>query len=318
MIVTPFSMLFLALFALIISGRFTIRLLTYLARAFGISEFTISFIILALATSLPELFIAISSSLQDEGELALSNVFGANIINMTLLIGIATLFAAGISTGQLHLKRDITLGSTIIILPLVMLLNGSISRFEGFILLGAFGLYLYLLVRDQSLYALQQPNKHILRGIGSILLALGMVSTLIIAANLTVQSSISLAELLHIPTFIIGLFVLSFGTTLPELVTTLHAAYNKQPSMVLGIVIGSNITNASLIIGLASVIQPIHLQLTSAHITTMVFVALSVILMGYLAKKQGNLSILDGLTLIGCFLLFGTIIMFSSVPQIAL
>jgi len=105
-----------SLSVLVVSGRLIIRLLTKITLSFGISEFTVAFILLALATSMPDLFVAVSSSFKQADELILSTVLGANIVNMTLIIGLTAIFSGGIPTTNLHLRRNLVAGSLITLL----------------------------------------------------------------------------------------------------------------------------------------------------------------------------------------------------------
>jgi cation:H+ antiporter len=303
-----FATLLLTLLASIIllavSGRYAIRFLSHVASAFGISEFTVAFIILAVATSMPELFIAVSSSLHNNSDLILAVVFGSNIANVTLIVGLTALLSGGISTSQLNLRRNIIIGVGITIMPLVFLLNGVISRLEGVLLVGVFCIYVVQLVRDRSSFSRERAGRQLSYGLISIVLALIMIAVLIFASDRTVSSAIELAALAGIPAFLIGLFVLSLGSSLPEFVTILHSNRNGKPGMVLGNIIGSNISNSSLIIGIAAIIRPISTGMHVSLIVSMVFVVLSILLLSYLASQRRDLSIFDGLKLVLLFAVF--------------
>ena len=316
-----FAVLLLTLLAsvllLAISGRYAIRFLTNVADAFGISEFTVAFIILAIATSMPELFIAISSSLHSNSDLILATVLGSNIANVTLIIGLTALLSGGISTSQLNLRRHILIGVGITILPLVFLLNGVISRFEGVLLLLVFAWYVIRLLRDRSSFGKERRKRQLSYGFLSIGLALLMISILVFASEKTVSSSVELAALVGIPAFLIGLFVLSVGSSLPEFITTFQANKNGQAGLVLGNIIGSNIANSSLVIGVAAVIAPINTGLHASLAVTMFFVVASMLLLGYLATKRSDLSIFDGMKLILVFGIFILAVLFAGALDIA-
>lgn len=308
----PIVVLVLALIGVVVSGRLTIRFLTNITTAFGVSEFTVAFVILALATSMPEVFVGITSSLRGASDLIISTALGSNIVNATLITGLTALLSGGISTEQLHLKRDLSVGGIISFLPLLFLLNGTVSRFEGLMLLLVFLMYLALLAHDQLQYRSFQMPSHLLRGLFSVVLALAAIGLLLYSSDKTVASSVELAALVGIPSFLIGLFLLSLGTSLPELVTTLQANRRGKSAMALGNIIGSNITNSSLVIGIAALIHPISVSLHRTMITTMVSVVVASVLLAYLAARREKLSIGDGLRLLSAFILFGIAILIAS------
>lgn len=311
MVFTVTAILLGSLAALVVSGRYAIRLLTNVTTAFGVSEFTVAFIILAVATSMPELSVAITSSLKGANELVLSTVLGSNIANVTLIIGLTAILSGGIRTTGLNIQRDIGLAIAITLLPLMFLLNGVLSRFEGIILILVFVYYLYSLLRDQATYSKSRAPRHILRGVFSIIGTLIAIALLILAANATVSSATNLAELIGIPAFLIGVFMLSIGTSLPELVTTLSSNWSGKYTMTLGNIIGSNVTNSSLVLGIASIIRPIEFTLDRSIGITMASVAVAILVMGYMAARRDNLSIKDGIFLVFLFFITGVAILLA-------
>lgn len=308
----PLLVLALALAGVVVGGRLTIRFLTNITTAFGVSEFTVAFVILAIATSMPEVFVGITSSLRGASDLVISTALGSNIVNATFIMGLTALLSGGISTQQLNLKRDLAVGGIISFLPLLFLLNGIVSRFEGLLLILVFVLYLALLARDQIRYQSLQMPHHLLRGIFSFVFALLAIGLLLYASDKTVAASVELAAAVGIPSFLIGLFLLSIGTSLPELVTTLQANRRGKSAMALGNIIGSNVTNSSLVIGIAALINPISVSLHRTMVTTMVSVVIASVLLAYLAARRDKLTIGDGLRLLSAFVIFGVVILTAS------
>jgi len=307
-----FVTLGLSLTILIGCGRYIIVYLSRAARHFGLSEFTIAFIILAVATSFPELFIAISSATQNAGDIVLAVAFGSNVINTSLVIGLAAFLSVGISTAGLNLRRDIIIGAAITIMPIFFLLDGSIYFLERFVLLCAFFFYLFLLYRDHH----KQPSKfkfpHLLHGLIDSLIALIFIVILIIAADYVVSSSASLAQSFRVPSFLIGLFVLAFGTSLPELVLAIQASLSHKPGLALGNVIGTNIANSGLVIGLASIAAPLKISLTPSILATTLFLLVAIVTLGIFATSKQKISTKEGLALIALFLIFIPISLFAS------
>lgn len=309
-----FITLTLALAALVLCGRFLIRLLSNVTTAFGLSEFSVAFIFLAVATSLPELFVAIASAQQHAGDIVIAVALGSNVVNMTLIIGAAALLSAGIPTTGLNLRRDIFIGSGITLLPILFLLNGIISRFEGVLLLLAFSYYMYLLYRDRNTFNGAAAPRRILRGVASIFGILLLVGVLLVASNATVDSSVQLATAVGIPTFLIGLFLLAIGTSLPELTTTFSSALQRRPAMALGGILGSNVADSALIIGIASLVRPLEVTVNLPLVTTAAFVVIALVILGDFAFTRQRISIAEGLWLLFAFAMFTGTMLIVSVP----
>ena len=303
--------LFVALAGLIFSGRYAITYLSHVTKAFGVSEFTVAFIILAIATSLPELFVGITSALKGANDIILATALGSNIINITFITGLTALLSGGIGTTRLHIKRDFGIAGAITLLPLLFLLNGRIGRGEAVILLLVFAYYVFLLIKDQSHLPEENPTKNIRHGVLYTVLTLLAVGVLIYASDTVVSSSVILAATIGIPSFLIGLFLLSIGTSLPELVTTLHSNKTGKPAMALGNIIGSNIANSTLVIGVAALIHPIETTLHPTLVATMVSVIIATGLIWYLASKGDSLSVFDGIKLLAAFFIFGIVILLT-------
>lgn len=306
--------LVLSLGVLVLSGRWVIQLLGNIAVALGVSEFTLAFVFLAVATSAPELFVSISSAQKGAGELVLAVALGSNIVNMTLIVGLAAIISFGINTAGLSLRRDVLIGMAVTVLPLIFLLDGVISRLDGLLLLAAFAFYIFLLKKDARRYNHSRIPRNLSRGIGSAILVLVLVAIVIIAANVTVTSSVKLASFLNLPPFIIGLFLLAIGTSLPEMTTTLQAALQNKPTMALGNILGSNVADSALIVGIASLVRPLHVPITPTLITTAGWVIVSLCAIGYFAFSRKKITFSEGLILLLLFFLFAGSTLLTNIP----
>ncbi len=299
-----------ALTALIVFGRLIVRMIMTIACQLGVSEYAVAFVLLAVATSIPELFIGIASARQHAGELVLATALGSNIINMTLIVGAATVISLGISTSGLNLRRDVLFGGAITVLPIFLLADSVIDRKEGLLLLGLFSLYLALMYRDQHKHHTVADNRH--NNIGDVLVNIvilaALVSGLVYASNLTVDSAVSLATAIGIPSFLIGIFVLALSTSLPELTTTLHSALARRPGLALGTILGSNAADSALIIGTAALTQPLRVTINHHLVVTGIFVTIAVILLALFAITKKRISVREGLFLLSTFLSFGLIL----------
>jgi cation:H+ antiporter len=303
MLPSPITFL-IALIILVLAGRFVIKYITAAAKAFGVSEFITAFVLLAIATSMPELFISISSAVMGAGDLVMAVVLGSNVINATLVIGLVAFLSLGISTSTLNLRRDIIIGSTITILPIIFALDGKLSYYEGFALVSAFTYYMYLLYQTHIKESNGTLFPHIAQGLLSSALVVAFLSILIYSAGIVVESAIDLARIFSLPQSIIGVLLIAMGTSLPEITLAIQASLRRKPGLALGNVIGTNITNSGLVVGLAAVARPLSININTPFITTSTFVVISILMLGSFAISKKRFSVREGLTLLSLFVFF--------------
>lgn len=237
----------------------------------NLSGYAISAIILALATSLPELFVGITSALNNASGLSMGNVIGANIANITLIVGIAGLFGGVIFLkDEKFLNQELPLALFAGFAPIILLWDRVLSRTDGLILIILYGLYAtglfhkgFLLVgkhhqKENGLYKLfveiEENQGHIRRELVRFFVS---VLLLLVSADFIVRLASAVAEDFGLPLFVVGLLIISIGTTLPELAFSFRTVQQKQPSLLIGNMLGSIIVNATLILGIVSVISPI-------------------------------------------------------------
>lgn len=308
MLALDIGSLLLALTALIFTGRQLVKSLLIVTRSFGIPEFSVGFVLLAVSTSLPELFVGIASARQEAANLVLATALGSNIVNMTFIVGLAAILSLGIKTAGVNIRRDLILGGAITMLPILFLSNGAITRFEGILLIVAFCFYIWRIYRDRQVNEKQSFPGNIGKGLRALAVIGLLIIVLLVAAEVTVRTATSLAEQLHLPTFLIGLFVLAFGTSLPELVTTLNAALLRRPQLALGNILGSNVADSGLVVGVAALARPLVTKLSPDLIITAIFVLLSLLIIGWFAFTRRRLSMLEGVGLLLVFVVFGVLL----------
>lgn len=237
-----------------------------LATRLGISPLIAGLTIVAFGTSAPELSVSVSSAIDGHTDIALGNVIGSNIFNIAVIIGIAAL----IQPLQIHLaviKRDIPVMIGASIIAFALILSGSFSRFAGFGLLLLLGLALYLFFTIRSAKSASSVNaaefvdapsllsKHWLIDTAVLVAGLGV---LLIGSRLFVDGATSAAKALGVSDAVIGLTVVAAGTSLPELATSVVAAFRKQSDIAIGNVVGSNIFNVFCILGITATVSPIN------------------------------------------------------------
>ena len=237
-----------------------------IARRFGVSELVIGLTIVALGTSLPELVISVSSALKGSSGISLGNVIGSNIFNSLLILGVAALIAP-IRFNTRMLTREIPfnlLASIVLILVSGSMLVGGakgefVTRYGGLLLLcflAIFVRYTFSIPNDEDDEALEKPMS-----MGKIVLfiLLGLAS-LIFGGNIFVNGATELAHIAGLPEAVIGITIVSAGSSLPELAVSVSAARKGNVGIALGNVLGSNILNIFLILGCSAAVTPISLD----------------------------------------------------------
>ncbi|RLI92730.1 MAG: hypothetical protein DRO95_01525 [Candidatus Altiarchaeales archaeon] len=247
----------LACLVLVKSAETLVASLSKLAAYFRMTEFVIGFVIMALATSIPELSIGISSAIHQRPELALGNVIGANVIDLTLVIGIATLLKRGIKIETKTVRIDTVYMFLISLLPIILMSDGEISRIDGIILLIVFALYLIRLMYQKERFKESEKGIEKREFYKNVLMFIVALSWLFISAAFLVTSAHNLAIGFGIPEMIIGLFMIALGTTIPELTFETKAVLSDHKYMALGDCVGSVIANSTLVLGITALIHPI-------------------------------------------------------------
>ncbi|MEX0887760.1 MAG: sodium:calcium antiporter [Patescibacteria group bacterium] len=239
------------------SSVFLIDRLTSIAVKLRMSEYLVGFVIMAVATSIPELVVGIIAALENDPNLSLGNVIGANIANMSLVLGLAALIAGGIRVQVQVRNREMFFTGLISIAPLLMLIDGRLSRPEGVVLLFFFAFYMYNLIFQSREYHKAATSHLPKRSLVTELALFGLGLALLVgSAQVLVGASEKLAILLGVPMILFGIFALALSTTLPELTTSISASLRRQSGFVMGNILGSVVANSTLVLGIVAIIQP--------------------------------------------------------------
>lgn len=307
MLLQNFLLFALSGFFLVISGIFLVKSLDKIARFLGISEFSAAFILMAFATSVPELFVGISSAFQGNPQLSMGNIIGANIIDLTLLTGIFILIGKGIKFKSGKVGKEIYfMFASILLLIVLYLIGNSLSRIDGVILLGLFFFHTYLLIKKRKKYSAKLNNKqknNKQNRIFPILIFIVSLIVLFIASKYIVQYSHNLALDLNLPEIFIGIFLISIATTLPELIFGVNAVLLNHEEMSIGDQTGTIFTNTCLILGIVAIIHPITVALNPFLISG-VFMLISAFIFVAFIKSGKRLDVYEGISLIGLYFFF--------------
>lgn len=264
-----------------------------LSKYFGISQVALGFLLISISTSIPELSVSLIASAAGEGAIAAGNVFGSNIANILLILGIGG-FLYGLKIKQTELK-DITLilvFTTIISAYIIFnssVRNSALGFVEGIVLIVCFLAYAaYILTKKRSD---ENHEKAVTKkeALHAFLYFFAAILLVIISAGVVVDSAVKIARLFNLAESFIGATIIAIGTSLPELSIDLQAIRRKQYGLALGDAIGSNMTNITLVLGVAAAINPITVTLP-IFIAALLFAIVANIALFYVAavNKQMN------------------------------
>lgn len=272
-----------------------------IAQRLNMSPIVIGLTVVALGTSMPELFISLTSALQDVTDIAVANVVGSNIFNV-LLIGGVSAAVAPMTIMRTTVRRDIPVVIFASALLLACGLYGEINRWMGIvflILMLAYIIYAIRTAKSDESENMEQKGYSWLKA--SILFILGLV-LLIVGSNVFVTCATSVAESLGISDAIIGLTIVAGGTSLPELATSVVAARKGQSAIAMGNVLGSCVYNILLIIGMTGVISPLIIEgITPVDFGMML---VSIILLWLFSFTKYKLERWEGIVLVVLFIAY--------------
>lgn len=292
----------IAAFVLLKSVNITITSLANLAKSVNISEFVIATIFMGAATSFPELFIGINSAIKNIPQLSLGNVIGASLLDLTLVIGAPVLIAKGILSKSKYIVQDTKYMVFTIFLPLLLLLDKTISRIDGIILIAAFGLCIrYLLKQKRFKKATKKIIPQKLKK--NILMFILGVFLLLISSHFAVKHAELIALELKIPTTLIGLILVSFGTTLPELTFGIKAALSKHSGMAVGNLVGSVVFNLLFIVGFTSILRPITPEIKPLILGS-IFLIIASLFFYHSVKNGRTITVREGIILSAIYIIF--------------
>ncbi|MBI2035144.1 MAG: sodium:calcium antiporter [Candidatus Liptonbacteria bacterium] len=294
----------ISLLVLFYASGLMVRSLTWLGRYFAVSEYALALILVAGATSLPELFLGINSAFYGVPSLSLGNVVGANILNVTLVIGIAMLLAGEkLVFNRGLLKKYFYINAGMLFLPALLILDGALSRADGLIMLLSFFAYLANVARMKktapevkSAIPDDFSLANFFRNIGKFVVGTVL---LLFSANFLVSESARIAEQFGVPIILIGILI-SIGTTLPEIVFGVRSVFLGHGGMSLGNAFGSVIFNGSFILGLVATINPFAIGAPQNMAVNMALPFLFVALINIYGVMKGGFSRPLGLFLILC------------------
>jgi cation:H+ antiporter len=277
-----------------------------ISRFLGLSGFTISFLLIAMSTSLPETMVGITSALDKNPLLAFGNAIGSNIALLTLVISVPILISKGVRTKHLVRSNEVYHMMFFALIPIVMVMDGVLTRIEGIILISAYVAHAVYLVRKST--GLQSfidkfEHNHIKVGRQVIVFVFSLI--LILASSEAVLiGAKSLSSVLNWNLGFIGLTITAVGTSLPELAFVIAAIKKHRDDDVLGDITGGVVANSTFVLGITALIYPIRFGDSDLGVTTILFLILALMVFLQASKSKEKLERKEAYVLLTIYVLF--------------
>lgn len=322
----PFALVIVFLiigFVLLIKGAdFFVEGSSSVAKRLHVPSIIIGLTIVAMGTSLPETAVSVSAAVTGNNELAVSNVVGSNIFNLMVVIGVCAMIAT-VNVAKETIKRDIPFSLICAGLLLLLGILGfgdksgmTLGHFDGVIFIGAFAGYILYMIKI-ALKASKEGKKVEIEGGSdediklipvplSILFIIGGAIAIAIGGDMTVDAASRIASDLGMSQTLIGLTIVSIGTSLPELVTSIVAARKNEVDMALGNAIGSNVFNILMVLGIASAISPI--SIITENIIDLCVLIVFTICVWIFAGTRKKIGRIEGFSMVVLYLIYAVYI----------
>jgi cation:H+ antiporter len=286
-----FVIFVIAMAALIWGADILVRESERIALRFHISEFVIGATLIALGTSLPEMAASVAASAGGKSQIAIANVIGSNILNITLVLGSIFLISKKVAPNRDFFTKDSTWAMIPVLVFVLMVIDGEISRFDAALLLLLMAAYIMFLLKEareliaaevkeieEELTNDEESGFHWIRTV--VLVAVGLL-LVIVGADFTVESASDIARTFGVSEWVIGIIMVSLGTSLPELVVSISASVKGKVDMAIGNIIGSNMANTTIVLGAAALTSPMKIDTLAYRfdIATMVIATLLLVLL---------------------------------------
>ena len=288
-------------------GELLVRGAAALARSLGVSAMIVGLTVVAYGTSAPELIVSIMATLNGKPGICSGNIVGSNILNVLLVLG-ATALICPVRARADFVRREVPSMAGLSILFLILAWDGSLARWEAALLFALLLAYTYLAIRiakrekadvESEYEDVQSSSGKKSTPVNLLLVGLGLV-LLVGGSKVFLMGAIKVARAFDVSEAIIGLTLVAMGTSLPELVACLIAAYRKHPDICLGNIIGSSIYNMLAIGGVAGMMRPLPFESEMVRVHIPVMVGAAVILWPMVATRL-KVGRREGLVLLGCY-----------------
>lgn len=297
-------LLIVGLALVVLGADFLVDGASSIAKKFGVSDFVIGLTIVGMGTSAPEMVVSFIGALQGNGDIAIGNVVGSNIFNVFMILG-ATALILPMNITPMNRKKDIPLNIAITLIFIALGMSRTLfgigddvlGRLDGAILLVLFAAYIYMCFRFDTANQTESNEKVIKPALAAVLIVAGLAG-LVFGGRMFVNSATSIAKMLNVSDKLIAITILAGGTSMPELVTCIVAAFKKKGQLALGNILGSNVFNILLILGGSALIHPLSMAGMSYVDLGALLLSSLVIWASIHTNKKNQLDRADGLLLL--------------------
>ncbi len=304
MIVLYAAIFIISCFLIIFSSRWVIDALYRITICLRWKEFVVAFFTVSVGAVLPELFIGVRAALKGIPEMALGSIIGQNIVLFTLSVSICTLILREIKVESRTVRAGTTFALISVILPLVLLLDGELSRFDGVILIIACFLYIYWMFSEKERFLkpvgeLSTGQQTLLKDIATIIIGFLLV---VISAEGIIFTAQSFSASLNVPIVLFGVFAVGLGVALPETFFAAMLAKKGQSWMILGGLMGAVALSSTLVLGIVSIIEPIKVVDLPAF--PIIFLILGGLSLLFFVRTNNKITKREAYALLLIYLLF--------------
>ena len=292
------------------------------ARNFGIAPLLIGLTVVAFATSAPEVLVSVVAASRGEPGLAIGNAIGSNIVNIGLVLGM-TAIVRPIKLESATLRREMPALLAVTLLTVSLFLDARLTHIDGYVMLTGLVIVMIWLARLGSRSAANDPIKKDFEAEipddvsmkSAVLWVVVGLGTLLLGAQWLVTGAIGIAHTLGVSEVVLGVTIVAFGTSLPELAVSLISVLKGEYGLAIGNIVGSNIFNLLAVIGIAAAIEPmtLHPSVLSLHIFVMVAFTLVLFAMTYDYDGKARLSRLEGVALLAAFIAYDSYVIMQNI-----
>ncbi|MDP3093362.1 MAG: sodium:calcium antiporter [bacterium] len=287
------------------SGNIVVDNLISLAKRLKWREFVVGFLIMAIATSLPNLFVGVNAALRGIPELSFGDVVGGNVVDLTLVTSLAVLVSGGIIAESRMVQTSSLFTLLIAVLPLLLSLDGQLGRIDGLVLILAFFLYAAWLFATEDRFHKVYGGKEKKQGFGkSVFLLIASLVLLVIGSQGMVTSALFFAEFLGMSIGLIGILIVGLGNCMPEIYFSIISAKKGQSWLILGDLMGSVINCATLVLGIVVLISPIIITDFSPYLMARIFLVISAVFFLVFLRSGKKITRKEAFFLLGIYIAF--------------
>ena len=297
--------------AIFYSGKLVVESLAGIARFLNWREFVVAFFVIALAGTIPNLFVGISSALHNIPELSFGDIIGGNLFDLTVVVALAVLISNGLPAQSRVIQTTSVFMVVIAILPLLLIIDGTLSRGDGIVLILTFLFYVAWLFSKKERFTkiyeeeekipLIKEFKFFLKDIVKVILGLII---LILAAEGIVRLAGFFAESFEVSLALVGILIVAVGNALPETYFALVLAKSGQNWMILGNLMGSIIIPSTLVLGIVALINPIEIHNFSPFAVGRIFLVIAVLFFFFSVRSDRKITKKEALFLLFLYVLF--------------